>query len=77
MDPTPDELRSFTTVGSVLAWVPFIGAAIDAFLYFMGITRDEPVRVLAVTSEAMLQSTMDSVTYTVGDDTFGLAPRRP
>ena len=36
MEPTPDELRDFTTVGSVFAWVPFLGAAVDAFFVLHG-----------------------------------------
>ena len=48
MEPTPEQLGSFSSVHDVLEWVPFRGPAAEAVLDVLGLEREDPPRVLAV-----------------------------
>ena len=61
MEPSADELKAMTTIGSIMQWVPLKEPAASAVLEVFGLEEADPPRALAVLSrEVVDKAIMDT-----------------
>ena len=59
MEPSPDTLASFTTIGEVARWVPLKAQLLSLLQAALGLEADDPPRILAGIPESVYFETVD------------------
>ena len=74
LDITAEELSAITTVREAFDWVPWKGAAADAFMFHLGLDPNEPPRTYAAIAETMIDATFPQIGYLSEEQMVGLSP---